>query len=33
MVFQIMFDRAWSEADEVRFSLFKFKLPKLQRPA
>jgi hypothetical protein len=33
MVFQIMFNKAWTEEDEVRFSLFKFKLPQLPRPA
>jgi hypothetical protein len=33
MVFQIMFNKAWSEEDEIRLSLFKFKLPKLPRPA
>jgi len=33
MVFMIMFDRTYTETDEIRFSLFKFKLPKLQRPA
>lgn len=29
----LMFDRAWTETDEIRFSLFKFKLPKRPRPA
>jgi hypothetical protein len=33
MVFQMMFDRAHRREDEVRFSLFTFKLPKLPRPA
>jgi hypothetical protein len=33
MVFQIMFNKAWTEEDEVRFSLFKFKMPQLPRPA
>lgn len=33
MVFQIMFDRSHTRDDEVRFSLFKFKLPRLPRPA
>ena len=33
MVFQMMFDRACTSQDEVRFSLFKFKLPRLPRPA
>lgn len=33
MVFQIMFDKSYGREDEVRFSIFKFKLPKLQRPA
>ena len=33
MVFIIMFDRAWTEEDEIRFSLFKFKLPRKPRPA
>lgn len=33
MVFLIMFNKAWSEEDEIRFSLFKFKLPRLPRPA
>ena len=33
MVFLIMFNKAWTEEDEIRLSLFKFKLPKLQRPA
>ncbi|HEY4311020.1 MAG TPA: hypothetical protein VGN12_16330 [Pirellulales bacterium] len=31
--FLLMFDRAYSEVDEIRFSLFKFKLPKVPRPA
>jgi hypothetical protein len=29
----LMFDRAYTERDEVRLSLFKFKLPKHPRPA
>ncbi|GMU22036.1 MAG: hypothetical protein AMXMBFR13_21240 [Phycisphaerae bacterium] len=33
MVFIMMFDRAWTPEDEVRFSLFKFKLKKFPRPA
>lgn len=33
MTLIMMFDRAYSERDEIRFSLFKFKLPKLPRPA
>ena len=33
MVFLIMFNKAWTDEDEIRFSLFKFKLPQLQRPA
>jgi hypothetical protein len=33
MVFQLMFDRMHGPADEIRFSLFKFKLPKFPRPA
>jgi hypothetical protein len=33
MVFQMMFDRDCTARDQVRFSVFKFKLPKLQRPA
>ncbi len=33
MTLILMFDRTWSETDEVRFSLFKFKLPKHPRPA
>jgi hypothetical protein len=33
MVFQLMFDKMYSEDDEVRFSLFKFKLPRFPRPA
>jgi hypothetical protein len=33
MTLILMFDRTWSERDEVRFSLFKFKLPKQPRPA
>ena len=33
MAFMLMFDRVWTEADEIRFSLFKFKLPEHPRPA
>ena len=33
MVFIIMFDRMVTKDDEIRFSLFKFKLPKKPRPA
>lgn len=33
MVFMLMFDKVWTETDEIRFSLFKFKLPKHPRPA
>ena len=33
MVFILMFDKMHSEEDEIRFSLFKFKLPKAPRPA
>lgn len=33
MVFIIMFDRMYSERDEIRFSLFKFKLKRHPRPA
>jgi hypothetical protein len=33
MVFQLMFDRSHTEEDEIRFSLFKFKLPRFPRPA
>lgn len=33
MVLILMFNKIWSETDEIRFSLFKFKLPKFQRPA
>ena len=33
MVFLLMFDRAFTPEDEVRFSLFKFKLPERSRPA
>ena len=32
MVFMLLFDKSYSEADEIRFSIFKFKLPK-PRPA
>jgi hypothetical protein len=33
MVYILMFDRMYSPADEIRFSLFKFKLDKVPRPA
>src|SRR6185369_15665059 len=33
MTLILMFDLTWSEQDEIRFSLFKFKLPKQPRPA
>jgi hypothetical protein len=33
MVFILMFDRMFSAQDEIRFSLFKFKVPKHPRPA
>ena len=33
MVFIIMFNKACTAEDEIRFSIFKFKLPKKQRPA
>jgi hypothetical protein len=33
MVFMLMFDRMHSERDEIRFSLFKFKVPRRPRPA
>jgi len=33
MTLILMFDRMWSDRDEVRFSLFKFKVPKNPRPA
>lgn len=33
MVFLVMFDRARTPVDEIRFSLFKFKLPAKPRPA
>ncbi|MBX9790817.1 MAG: hypothetical protein K2Y37_18010 [Pirellulales bacterium] len=33
MTLLLMFDRAYSERDEIRFSLFKFKVPKQPRPA
>jgi hypothetical protein len=33
MVFQMMFDRGCTSQDEIRFSLFKFKLPRFPRPA
>jgi hypothetical protein len=33
MVFMLMFDRMHTEQDEIRFSLFKFKVPRRPRPA
>src|SRR5262249_6297583 len=33
MTMILMFDKAWTEEDEIRFSLFKFKLPRRPRPA
>ena len=33
MTFILMFDRAYSADDEIRFSLFKFKVPRRPRPA
>ncbi|HEX3724942.1 MAG TPA: hypothetical protein VHV08_01815 [Pirellulales bacterium] len=33
MTLLMMFDRAYSERDEIRFSLFKFKIPRFPRPA
>jgi hypothetical protein len=33
MVFMLMFDKTWPEEDEIRFSLFKFKVPRFPRPA
>lgn len=33
MVFVLMFDRMHGEQDEIRFSLFKFKVPRRPRPA
>lgn len=33
MVFQMMFDRAHTPIDEIRFSIFKFKLKRFPRPA
>lgn len=33
MVYMLMFDRAYTPDDEVRFSLFKFKLDRFPRPA
>jgi hypothetical protein len=33
MTLIMMFDRGHTPRDEIRFSLFKFKLPKLPRPA
>lgn len=33
MVFMLMFNKMYSEQDEIRFSVFKFKIPKHPRPA
>jgi hypothetical protein len=33
MVFILMFNKMYSDEDEIRFSLFKFKLPRFPRPA
>lgn len=33
MVFQMMFDRGCTSQDQIRFSLFRFKLPRFPRPA
>jgi hypothetical protein len=33
MVFLLMFNKAHTEEDEIRFSLFKFKVPRFPRPA
>lgn len=33
MVYMLMFDRAWTPEDEIRFSIFKFKLKQFPRPA
>ena len=33
MLFMLMFDRSLTEEDEIRFSLFKFKLNRFPRPA
>lgn len=33
MVLMLMFDRTYTAVDEIRFSLFKFKIPKFPRPA
>ncbi|MBI2948467.1 MAG: hypothetical protein HYY23_12555 [Verrucomicrobia bacterium] len=33
IAFMLMFDRIWSAEDEIRFSLFKFKVPRHPRPA
>jgi len=33
MVYMLMFDRAYTPEDEIRFSIFKFKLKKHPRPA
>ena len=33
MVFMLMFNKMYSDEDEIRFSLFKFKLRRFPRPA
>lgn len=33
MALTLMFDKSHTPLDEIRFSLFKFKLPKFPRPA
>lgn len=33
MAFELMFDKLHSDRDEIRFSLFKFKVPRFPRPA
>ncbi len=33
MAFILMFDKLYTREDEIRFSLFKFKVPKHPRPA
>jgi hypothetical protein len=33
MAFILMFDKTWTDEDEIRFSLFKFKVPRFPRPA
>ena len=33
MVFMLMFNKIYTEEDEIRFSLFKFKLRRFPRPA